>query len=178
VSECVLTPGLFTLDSFPSIPHFFPSPPFSIPFLAFSFFYFPFSCYHLSCFFPHSHPTSLSSQDMEVGGQYSAALVVYLSSKTSAFKISNINIMKAVIQTACQAAKHTGPAAFSKPAAWELIKHFGKALFLSLFLFLPSSLPLSLFLFLPLSLSLFLFPSFSTFLSPSFSFSQYLCDAR
>lgn len=62
---------------------------------------------------------------MDVGGQYSAALVVYLSSKTSAFKISNTNILKAVIQTACQAASHTGSASFSKPAAWELIKHLG-----------------------------------------------------
>ena len=63
-----------------------------------------------------------------MGGQYSAALVVYLSSKTSAFKISNINILKAVIQTACQAASHTGSAPFSKPAAWELIKHLGNLL--------------------------------------------------
>ena len=68
-------------------------------------------------------------QEMEVGGQYSAALVVYLSSKTSAFKISNINILKAVIQTACQAASHTGSASFSKPAAWELIKHLGDPIY-------------------------------------------------
>jgi hypothetical protein len=81
-------------------------------------------------FFLTSFPSSLphQPQDMEAGGQYSAALVVYLSSKTSSFKISNINIMKAVIQTACQAAKHTGTGAFSKPAAWELIKNFGNAL--------------------------------------------------
>ena len=64
--------------------------------------------------------------DLEQGGHFSAPLVVYLSSKTAGFKISNTNILKAVIQTACQAAAHTGGGAFSKPAAWELIKHLGE----------------------------------------------------
>jgi hypothetical protein len=69
--------------------------------------------------------------DLNVGGQYSAPLVVYLSSKTSGFKITNVNILKAVIQTACLAATHTGEgpsAKFSKAAAWELIKHLGDKL--------------------------------------------------
>jgi hypothetical protein len=68
-------------------------------------------------------------------GKYSAPLVVYLASKTGGFKISNINILKAVIQTACSAATPCGEGKgsssafkFSKPAAWELIKHLGDKL--------------------------------------------------
>lgn len=64
-------------------------------------------------------------QETQLGGQLSAALVVYLSDKTSKFKISNVNILKAVIQATCAAAKFSGDAKFSKPAAWELIKNFG-----------------------------------------------------
>ena len=38
----------------------------------------------------------------------SAPLVVYLKSKTSGFKISNISILKGVIQLACDAAQSLG----------------------------------------------------------------------
>lgn len=38
-------------------------------------------------------------------GTISTALITYLSHKTSSFKISNINIMKAVIQVSCDLAK-------------------------------------------------------------------------
>lgn len=61
----------------------------------------------------------------EVGGQYSTALIVYLSAKTAGFKISNVNILKAVMEATCAAAKHVGGARFSRPAAWELIRSFG-----------------------------------------------------
>jgi hypothetical protein len=63
--------------------------------------------------------------EAQVGGQFSDALVIYLHSKTAGFRISNINIMKAVIQTACSAAQNPGDVKFSKAAAWELIKNFG-----------------------------------------------------
>lgn len=61
----------------------------------------------------------------EAGGQYSAALVVYLSAKTAGFRISNVNILKSVIEATCEAAKHVGETRFSRPAAWELIRAFG-----------------------------------------------------
>ena len=64
--------------------------------------------------------------------RYSAALVIYLSGKTGGFKISNINILKAVLQTAAAFATHSGPLKdkglgaadepFSRPAAWSLLK--------------------------------------------------------
>ncbi|KAJ1416447.1 armadillo-type protein [Ochromonadaceae sp. CCMP2298] len=59
-------------------------------------------------------------------GQYSAALVAYLSASCGGFKISNVNILKAVMATCCAAAKHsTGEGQrFSRAAAWELIKQF------------------------------------------------------
>jgi hypothetical protein len=50
------------------------------------------------------------------GGKYSAALVGYLSSQTGGFKISNINILKAVIAVAVAAAQNCGEEKFSKPA--------------------------------------------------------------
>ena len=58
--------------------------------------------------------------------------MVYLSAKTSAFKTSNINILKAVLQTATAFATHSGPQkdkgsgqdeAFSRSAAWSLLQH-------------------------------------------------------
>lgn len=66
--------------------------------------------------------------DQQAGGRYSAAFVVYLSSKTSGFRVSNINILKAVIQCAVQVVQNTGNEKFSKPAAWELIRSFGDKL--------------------------------------------------
>ena len=63
--------------------------------------------------------------ETNTGGKYSSPLIVYLSSKTSGFKISNVNILKAVMQTACQAAKHVGDVKFNRSAGWELIKQFG-----------------------------------------------------
>jgi len=64
--------------------------------------------------------------ETKLGGQLSAALVVYLNAKTSGFKISNVSILKAVIQTACAAAQNVGEGAkFSKAAAWDLLKNFG-----------------------------------------------------
>lgn len=66
--------------------------------------------------------------ERKVGGQISSALVVYLSSKTKTFKISNVNILKCVIQTACNAAQTVGDVKFSKAAAWTLLKEFGDKL--------------------------------------------------
>lgn len=63
--------------------------------------------------------------ESQSGGKYSNALITYMSSRTSGFKISNVNILKAVLQTSCQAAKNVGSVKFSRPAAWELIKQFG-----------------------------------------------------
>jgi hypothetical protein len=62
------------------------------------------------------------------GGHYSSALVCYIGSKTSNYKISNISILKAVIQTSCLAASNSGTEPFNKSAAWELIKHLGDKL--------------------------------------------------
>lgn len=62
------------------------------------------------------------------GGQFSAPLVVYLNAKNSGFKISNANILKAVIQVACSAAQHAGSVKFSKAAAWTLLNAFGDKL--------------------------------------------------
>ncbi len=60
------------------------------------------------------------------GGKYSAALVTYLSSVTAKFKISNVNILKAVIQLACACAQHAGDEVkFNKAAAYELMLNFG-----------------------------------------------------
>ena len=64
----------------------------------------------------------------QCGGQYSAALVVYLASKTANFKISNINILKSVIQVACSAAQSAGEIKFSKAAAWKLLENLGDKL--------------------------------------------------
>lgn len=66
--------------------------------------------------------------ETKTGGQYSSALVCYIGSKTSNYKISNISILKAVIQTACLAATNSGNVPFNKSAAWELIKHLGDKL--------------------------------------------------
>lgn len=61
--------------------------------------------------------------------QFSAALVKYIASTSSNFKISNINILKATIQTSCAAVKCSGPGGkFSRAAAWELIKNLGDKL--------------------------------------------------
>lgn len=61
--------------------------------------------------------------ETQTGGKFSAPLVMYLSSKLSKFKISNVNILKSVIQTTCIAAKNTGDVKFNKAAAWELMKN-------------------------------------------------------
>jgi hypothetical protein len=66
--------------------------------------------------------------DRKIGGQISAPLVAYLSHKTKTFKISNVNILKAVIQTTCNAAQAVGESKFSKAAAWTLLKEFGDKL--------------------------------------------------
>eukprot|EP01041_Mallomonas_annulata_P000127 gene127-202_t len=66
--------------------------------------------------------------DQNAGGQYSAPLVVYLKAKTGGLKISNISILKGVIQLACDAAKSAGDVKFSRSAAWELINAFGDKL--------------------------------------------------
>ena len=63
--------------------------------------------------------------ELRVGGKYSAALVAYLAAKTAGFKISNVNILKAVMHAACGAAQHVGDEPFSRSAAWELLKHLG-----------------------------------------------------
>ena len=42
--------------------------------------------------------------------------------------MSNVNIMKAVIQTACAAATHAGSVKFSKSAAWVLLRELGDKL--------------------------------------------------
>jgi hypothetical protein len=63
--------------------------------------------------------------EVEEGGRYSAALVKYLSDKTGGLKISNANVLKAVISCCSTAAARCGSSKFSKPAAWELLKHFG-----------------------------------------------------
>lgn len=63
--------------------------------------------------------TTIEKKLIEVktgGGKYSAALVGYLSSQTGGFKISNINILKAVIAVAVAAAQNCGEEKFSKPA--------------------------------------------------------------
>ena len=64
----------------------------------------------------------------QVGGQYSSSLVVYLHETFSKFKISNINILKAVIQVVLVAVQFAGDTKFSKPAAWMLLKEFGEKL--------------------------------------------------
>lgn len=46
--------------------------------------------------------------ESRVGGQYSAPLVTFLAAKTAGFKISNFNILKAVMQTMLAAAQNTG----------------------------------------------------------------------
>ena len=59
--------------------------------------------------------------------QFSAALVKYLSATSSGFKINNINILKATIQT-CAAIVKAGSAGggkFNRAAAWELLRHLG-----------------------------------------------------
>lgn len=71
---------------------------------------------------------SQAIQSQEAGGQFSAALVVYLQGTNSNFKISNINILKAVIQTACAAAQFVGTTKFNKSAAWILLREFGDKL--------------------------------------------------
>lgn len=63
--------------------------------------------------------TTIEKKLIEVktsGGKFSAALVGYLSSQTGGFKISNINILKAVIAVAVAAAQNCGEEKFSKPA--------------------------------------------------------------
>lgn len=64
-------------------------------------------------------------KERTAGGEYSGAVVIYLKAKTTGFKISNINILKAVISCANDVASATGATKFSKPAAWELIKALG-----------------------------------------------------
>jgi cytoskeleton-associated protein 5 len=64
-------------------------------------------------------------EQLKCGGKVSAALISFISQKTSSFKISNVAIMKAVVGTATSAAAHCGSATFHRPAAWELVKHFG-----------------------------------------------------
>jgi len=67
--------------------------------------------------------------ELQEGGQYSAALVRYLSATSSGFKISHVNILKATISACCAAAAHVGSQSnFSRPAAWELLRQFGDKL--------------------------------------------------
>ena len=86
--------------------------------------------------------TTLTTKITETksGGKYSKSLVSFISHHTGKFKISNINILKSVIQLFCAAAQAAKAAAcedeqndatgvkFSKAAAWELIKNFGDKL--------------------------------------------------
>ena len=67
-------------------------------------------------------------KSQHAGGQYSSALVVYMYETFSKFKVSNINIIKAVIQVVQVAAEFVGDDKFSKPAAWVLLKEFGDRL--------------------------------------------------
>lgn len=69
---------------------------------------------------------AIKSQDS--GGQYSSALIVYLYEMFSKFSVSNINLVKSVIQVVLIAAQHVGDVKFSKPAAWMLLKEFGDKL--------------------------------------------------
>ena len=54
--------------------------------------------------------------------------MAYLSAKTGGFKVSNVVILKALINTACCAARAVGEAKFSRAAAWDLMKNFGGSL--------------------------------------------------
>ena len=69
---------------------------------------------------------AIKSQDS--GGQYSSALIVYLYEMFSKFNVSNVNLVKAIIQVVLIAVQHTGDVKFSKPAAWMLLKEFGDKL--------------------------------------------------
>ena len=73
----------------------------------------------------------LSELQESSGGtaQYAAALVKYLSATSSGFKISNINILKATLQTAVALVKSAGASAkFNRSAGWELLKALGDKL--------------------------------------------------
>jgi hypothetical protein len=62
----------------------------------------------------------------QAGGGLSVPLVAYLKGATGGFKISNVSIVKAVMQLATAAAGAVKQGErFSKAAAWELIKAFG-----------------------------------------------------
>lgn len=61
--------------------------------------------------------------------QFSAALVKYISATSANFKISNINILKATIQTCSAAVQSSGPGGkFSRAAGWEILKNLGDKL--------------------------------------------------
>lgn len=65
-------------------------------------------------------------QSQSLGGSLSVPLVAFLKGHNNGFKMSNVNIVKAVMQVAVSAAQSVGDAKFSKSAAWELMKSFGE----------------------------------------------------
>ena len=70
---------------------------------------------------------------MRRGGYYSTALVAYLCHHSQRFKINNMNVMKATLGLLLTSTQYAaddrdscataGYEAFSKPAAWCIIKH-------------------------------------------------------
>ena len=69
--------------------------------------------------------------EKQLGGRLSGALVCFLSTKTSGFRVSNVNILKAAVQCACSAVQNVGAGEgdrFSRSAAWELLKGLGDKL--------------------------------------------------
>jgi len=65
---------------------------------------------------------------LNLGGNLSRSLVVYISSKTSGLKISNVNVSKAVLALCAAAAQHTGTEPWHRPAAARLVSAFADRL--------------------------------------------------
>mmetsp|Transcript_14415 Transcript_14415/g.21637 ORF Transcript_14415/g.21637 Transcript_14415/m.21637 type:complete len:2162 (-) Transcript_14415:214-6699(-) len=61
----------------------------------------------------------------EVGGQASAPLVAYIKGQFNNFKVTNVSVLKGILQLVSSAAQHSGNTSFSRSGAMEVIQAWG-----------------------------------------------------